>query len=191
MMKPMTDAGAGVKCSIFIGVSLDGFIARENGDIDWLVKASEAAEVDGVGDYGFQAFFDTVDALVTGRATYETVVGFKEWPYAGKKVIVLSHQTLTPPAAMADLVEFMNAPPREVVRELGARGLRHLYVDGGRTIQGFLLSGVPLEMTITRLPVLIGRGIPLFGPLERDLRLVHLETHTFPDGLVQSRYRTV
>lgn len=186
---PGPDAPDGVKCSIYIGLSLDGFIAREDGGIDWLVRASEAAAAAGIGDYGFQAFFDTVDALVTGRATYETVLGFKEWPYADKKVIVLSTKEITPPAELADRVEIMNADPREVVKKLASRGLRHLYIDGGRTIQGFLRAGVPLEMTLTFLPVLIGSGIRLFGPLDADLNLKHMETRAFPDGMVQSKYR--
>lgn len=130
-----------------------------------------------------------MDALVTGRVTYDSVLRMPEWPYAKKKVVVLSRREVIPPAHLRGQVEAMNANPREVVARMAARGFRHLYIDGGRTIQGFLRAGVPLEMTITRLPILLGAGIPLFGPLPHDVFLTHMGTRDYPGGLVQSRYR--
>ena len=174
-----------MKVSVFIGTSVDGFIAREDGAIDWLT-AFESGE-----DYGYAEFFASVDALVMGRHTYESVLTFPEWPYGDKRVVVLSSRPVEIPAHLSATVELMSAPPREVVRRLAERGFRHLYVDGGRTIQAFLRDGLIDELIITRVPILIGRGIPLFGPLPGDTGLRHLETRSFANGLVQSRYEVI
>jgi len=179
-----SDPTPSVRASVFIATSLDGFIAREDGGIDWLeVPGGDPGE-----DYGFEAFFGSVDALVMGRNTYDVVRTFGEWPYGAKPVIVLTSRPLEIPEELADRVETMFGAPAEVVRELGARGMRHLYVDGGKTIQDFLAAGLIQRMTITRIPVLIGRGIPLFGPVPHDIRLQHVETRTYANGLVQSTY---
>ncbi len=171
-----------MKTSVFIATSLDGFIAREDGGIDWLPAFGEE-------DYGYQAFFDSVDVLVMGRNTYELARGFGAWPYGDTPVVVLSHRGVEIPAELTATVECLAAPPGEVLERLAARGLRHAYIDGGKTIQGFLSEGLIHELTLTRVPVLLGRGIPLFGPLAGDVHLEHLETRSYPDGLVQSRYR--
>lgn len=175
-----------VRLSVFVGTSLDGFIARANGDIDWL---SDPTKPDATEDYGYQEFFDTVDVLVTGRKTFETVLRMKDWPYTGKNVVVLSRHALNLPPRLKGRVELMNDEPAVIVRRLTARGAKHLYIDGGQTIQGFLRAGMPLDLTITRLPILLGQGIPLFGSFNQDIILQHICTKTFPDGLVQSRYR--
>ena len=172
------------KTSVFVGVSLDGFIARKNGDLDWLPDNGQGGE-----DYGYQQFFASVDALVMGRKSFEKVLTFAEWPYGRKKVIVLSTRTPAVPPELSDRVTTMNASPREVVETLTAQGARHLYIDGGNTIQRFLRAALISEITITTVPVLIGEGIPLFGQLDYDIKLKHLETRQFEDGLVQSRYQ--
>lgn len=176
-MKPRT--------SVYIATSLDGFIARKNGDVDWLEHDS------GGEDYGFHAFISTVDRLVMGRNSYEKVLSFDVgWPYA-VPVVVLS-RTLSNADIPDDLpgkVEISSATPTELVAQLGAAGAQHLYIDGGKVIQAFLREGLIDEVIISRLPVLLGEGIPLFGPLDRDIMLVHLETTAFASGLVQSRYR--
>ncbi|ACL74249.1 dihydrofolate reductase family protein [Thioalkalivibrio sulfidiphilus] len=171
-----------MRASVFIATSLDGFIAREDGGIDWLPAFGKE-------DYGYQAFFDSVDVLVMGRNTYELARGFGAWPYGDTPVVVLSHRGVEIPPDLAATVECLAAPPGEVLERLAARGLRHAYIDGGKTIQGFLSEGLIDELTLTRVPVLLGRGIPLFGPLAGDVYLEHLETRSYPDGLVQSRYR--
>jgi dihydrofolate reductase len=177
-----------ITCSVFIATSLDGFIARRNGDIDWLADpdGEDAGE-----DYGYQAFIDSVDTLVIGRNTYELVLSFNAWPYAGKRVVVLSHGAPRVPGDLSGVVEIMSGQPADVVQRLSASGARHLYVDGGRTIQGFLRAGLIQDMTITRIPILIGDGIPLFGRLDLDVRFEHVETKTYPSGFVQSKYRAV
>src|SRR5512143_223549 len=173
-----------LKVSAYIATSLDGFIARENGDIDWLPAP-------GAEDYGYKEFMDTVDVLVMGRNTFDKVQAFPEWPYGSKPVIVLSHGPVNIPERIARYVKSLSSTPHELARILSEEGVRHVYVDGGKTIQGFLDEGLIQELIITRIPILIGSGIPLFGPLKRDIRLRHIDTRQFPDGLVQSRYEVV
>jgi dihydrofolate reductase len=129
----------------------------------------------------------TVDALVIGRNTYETVLAFDSWPYGTKPVFVLSTRPLAP-APPGAVVERMSGDPAEIVAQLAARGIRHIYVDGGITIQRFLRAGLIQRLIITRVPVLLGEGIPLFGPLESDIILEHVGTQHYSSGLVQSEY---
>lgn len=170
-----------MKASVFIATSLDGFIARADGGIDWL-------PADGGEPHGYSEFYASVDAVVIGRKTFETVLGFDSWAYGKKQVIVLSRafrKLKAPPRANC---EFMAGAPGQIVARLEARGFKHLYVDGGITIQRFLEAGLIDDLTITRLPILLGSGIPLFGPLSRDVRLKHLGTKSYSGGLVTSRY---
>jgi dihydrofolate reductase len=169
-----------MKASVFIATSLDGFIARANGDIDWLPQG-------GGEEHGYEAFMATVDALVIGRKTYETVLAFDTWPYGEKPVFVLSTRALSP-APPGAVVEHMSGAPAEIVSQLAERGIRHVYVDGGITIQRFLQAGLIQRLIITRIPVLIGSGIPLFGTLPHDIGLKHVETRQYKSGLVQSEY---
>jgi dihydrofolate reductase len=172
-----------LKASVFIGTSLDGFIARANGELDFLPPG-------GGEPHGYDEFIATVDALVIGRKTYETVLSFGTWAYGEKLVFVLSTHALAP-APPGAVVERMSGAPAEIVSQLEARGIQSIYVDGGITIQRFLRAGLIQRLIITRVPVLIGAGIPLFGPLERDITLRHVGTRQFASGLVQSEYVTV
>lgn len=169
-----------MKASVFVGTSLDGFIARANGNLDFLPPG-------GGEPHGYDEFMATVDALVIGRNTFETVLAFAAWPYGDKPVFVLSTRPLapTPPGAV---VEHMSGAPTDIVSQLAARGIAHIYVDGGITIQRFLEAGLVQRLIITRVPVLIGDGIPLFGPLQRDITLTHVTTRQYASGLVQSEY---
>jgi len=177
-----------VKCSVFIATSLDGFIARKNGGLDWLpgIDGETGGE-----DYGFYEFFASIDALVMGRKTYESALTFKEWPYRGKKVIVLSSGFPKTLKVLSEDVEGTSLPPRELIQRLASSGAEHVYVDGGKTIQSFLKAGLIQEMTITTVPVLIGEGISLFGPLEHDIKLQHVSTKAYESGLVQSKYKVI
>lgn len=177
-----------VRCSVFIATSLDGFIARANGDIEWLSGDSSQGSGE---DYGYQVFFDSIDTLVMGRATFEQVLNFGEWPYRGKSVVVLSRSRGQVPEHLTGMAEIMSGEPEELLQRLAERGTRHVYVDGGATIQCFLRAGLIDEMIITRIPILIGQGLPLFGRLVKDIHLEHIETRSFKSGLVQSRYRVV
>lgn len=169
-----------MNASVFVGTSLDGFIARPDGALDFLPHG-------GGEPHGYDEFIATVDALVIGRNTFETVLAFETWPYAGKPVFVLSTRPLASTPAGA-LVERMWGPPGEIVSQLAARGVGHIYVDGGITIQRFLQAGLIDRLIITRVPVLIGVGIPLFGALQRDIPLRHIVTRQYASGLVQSEY---
>jgi dihydrofolate reductase len=169
-----------VKTSAFVGVSLDGFLARRDGAFDFLAVAEGEA-------HGYEEFIASVDAIVMGRNTYEVVLGLPDWPYAARPVFVLSTRSL-PPAPLGADVERMEASPAEVHRQLEARGFRHTYIDGGLTVQSFLRAGLIDSLTINRVPVLIGAGIPLFGPLDADLHLKHVRTRQLPSGAVQSEY---
>jgi dihydrofolate reductase len=168
-----------MKTSVFVGTSLDGFIARADGSLDFLESGGEP--------HGYEEFMATVDVLVIGRKTFETVLGFDAWPYGTRPVFVLSTRPLAPAPAGA-VVERLSGPPAEIVSTLAARGLGHAYVDGGVTIQRFLEAGQIQRLIITRVPVLIGGGIPLFGPLRADIVLQHVETRQYASGLVQSEY---
>ena len=172
-----------MKASVFVGTSLDGFIARANGALDFLPPG-------GGEPHGYDEFIATVDALVIGRKTFETVLGFDGWAYGKKPVFVLSSRPIAaaPPGAM---VERMSGTPTEIVSQLEARGIQHIYVDGGITIQQFLQAGLIQRLIITCVPVLIGTGIPLFGPLQRDISLKHIATRQYASGLVQSEYVVV
>jgi dihydrofolate reductase len=175
-----------IKASVFIATSLDGFIARANGDLDWLTNAESASTEH---DYGYQEFMDTVDTIVLGRNTFELALTFDTWPYSGKKVVVLSTRPNAIPPHLVDNVEWLSLPPQQLVERLAAQGATHLYVDGGKTIQEFLRASLIHELTITRVPILLGTGIPLFGPLNHDVRLTHIVTRQFENGFVQNKYR--
>ena len=170
---------------VYIATSLDGFIAREDGAIDWLMKQNTEGE-----DYGYDAFMDTVDGLVMGRGSYETVAGFDPWPYT-KPVIVMS-QSLTPediPDRLRGKVSLSRETPQALMQRLEAEHWRAAYIDGGLMVQSFLRAGLIDEITLTRVPVLLGSGKPLFGPLNADIDLVHTSTKSYPSGLALSTYR--
>ena len=166
--------------SVFVGMSLDGFIARLDGRFDFL-HAGEG------GPHGYEEFIATVDALLIGRGTYEVVLGMGGWFYGKKPVFVLSTRELAP-APKEAVVERIMGQPRDIAAQLDVRGIHHVYVDGGLTVQSFLEAGLIDRLIINRVPVLIGSGIPLFGPLSRDIPLRHTATRTLKGGGVQSEY---
>ncbi len=181
-----------MKISVYIATTLDGFIAREDGSLDWL-SGSDGVVEPGLEaeDFGYQKFMASVDVLVMGRNTYELVISSGYWPYADKKVIVLSTTLKKLPPKLANRVELRSGSVEVLYNELKQSGARHLYVDGGKTIQSFLKTGLVDEITITRVPVLIGQGTPLFGPLNLDIKLLHISTACFKNGFVQSRYKNL
>jgi dihydrofolate reductase len=172
-------------CHVFIATSLDGFIARQNGDIDWLESLPAGGE-----DHGYDAFMESIDGLIMGRGTYEKVLSFDDWPYR-KPAVVLSRtlQHSAVPARIAEKVRISAHAPEEIVEVVSREGWKRAYIDGGQLIQSFLRAGLVEDLVITRIPVLLGSGLPLFGPMPRDQRFRHVETTAFPSGLVQSKYR--
>lgn len=174
-----------MRASVFVGTSLDGFLARPDGAFDFLsVGDTEASP------HGFEEFLATIDAIVMGRNTYDVVLQIPTWPYGRKPLFVLSHREL-PPAPAGVAVECLSGEPREILAALESRGMGHVYVDGGATIQAFIRAGLVSHLTVTRVPVLVGRGIPLFGPVDSDVLLRHISTRALPGGAVQSEYEIV
>jgi len=165
---------------VFIAASLDGFIARKDGSIDWLAQVEREGE-----DYGYRAFFDSVDTLVIGRSTYELALGFEPWPYAGKRCVVLTNSTRAPQHGE----EFFSGSVRELRTRLASEGAERVYVDGGAVIQQFLKEELIAELTLSVIPVLLGEGVRLFGTTSKDLPLELVSARNFPSGLVQLRYR--
>ncbi len=170
-----------MKVSVFCGVSVDGFLARPNHALDFLHTGEQEP-------HGFEEFYGSVDVVVIGRKTFEVVLTFGKWFYGKKPVVVLSSRPLDFSSVKGGVVEQMSGEPAEIVAQLKSRGFKHAYVDGGITIQRFLAAGLIDRLVITRVPVLIGAGIPLFGPVPRDIGLRHVATRCYKGGLVQSEY---
>ena len=174
-----------VTTHVFIAVSLDGYIARQDGDIGWLLQRDDPTE-----DHGYAAFIADKDWIVMGRGSYEKILTFDEWPYE-RPVLVLSRQLAdTPvPVALKGKVQFSNRAPKEVIDDLATQNAHRVYIDGGQLIQSFLREGLVADIVITTIPVLLGSGKPLFGSLPHDIDLTLLSSRSFPSGLVQSYYR--
>ncbi len=170
-----------IKLSVFCGVSVDGFLARPNHKVDFLETHEHEP-------HGYEEFFSSVDVVVIGRNTYQFVVSYGKWLYGKKPVVVLSSRPIDFSWIKNGVVEQMSGEPAEIVAKLEAYGYRHAYIDGGVTIQRFLAAGLIDRMVISSVPVLIGSGMPLFGPLPHDIPLRHVATRTYPGGLVQNEY---
>jgi len=181
--------------SVFLGMSVDGFIARPDGTLSFLDGGAEPSDEgdaptpdDGEGgDFGFAEFVSSIDAVLMGRSTYEFIQPFADWPYQGKPVHVLS-TTLQPGA---DNRITVHGSFDDAVAALSGAGYRRVYVDGGRTVHAFLRAGMITDLTLSRVPVLIGTGLTPFGELAADIRLEHVRTQSFRGGMVQSSYRVV
>ena len=170
---------------VFIATSLDGFIARPDGDIGWLLQRDDPNE-----DHGYPDFIADKDLIVMGRHTYEKVLALGSWPY-DRPVLVLSAQLADAPVpeALKGKLRFADRTPRALMEELAGQGVHRIYVDGGRLVQSFLRDGLVADLVVTTVPILIGAGRPLFGPLPHDIGLTLVSSRSFPSGLVQSRYR--
>ena len=171
-----------MKTHVYIGTSLDGFIARKDGDLDWLVKF-EGREIQD----SYQEFIGKIDAIVIGRGTFEKVLTFPSWPY-DRKVFVLSTTIKELPATLKDKATVLSMKPNELLSYLSDEGISNIYVDGGKVIQAFLREDCIDEMIITKVPVLLGKGIPLFGEIDNLLSFDHIQTNVFSNGLVKSHY---
>ena len=171
-----------MKTTVYVGTSLDGFIARKDGDIDWLVKYQNKEVHE-----SYNEFINRIDAMVIGRGTYEKVLSFPEWPYK-KKVFVLSTSLKQITGTLNEKATLIAMKPAVLLNYLSDKGFSNIYVDGGKVIQSFLKEDLIDELIITRVPELIGSGIPLFGYLDNDLRFEHIKTNIYSDGLVKSHY---
>jgi len=172
-----------MKTYVFVGTSLDGFIARTNGDFKWLIPFQNEDV-----HKNYNEFIAGIDAIVIGRGTYEVVLAFPTWPY-DKKLFLLSSSIKQVPDSLKEKVTILSMSPHEVLVHLASLGYSNVYVDGGQVIQSFLREDCIDEMIITKVPILIGTGIPLFGHLDNDIQFMHLRTDTYSNGLVKSHYR--
>src|SRR5215217_4522573 len=168
---------------VYIGTSLDGFIARTSGDIDWLVKFADEHAIE-----SYNEFIASVDVIVIGRGTFDTVMEFPTWPYE-KPVFVLSRTLKDVPDHVKDRASVLNLEPADLLKYLSERGFKQAYVDGGKVIQSFLAEDLIDRLIIARVPVLLGGGVPLFGSLDADITFDHVKTMTFSNGIVRSFYQ--
>jgi len=171
---------------VFIATSLDGFVAREDHGLDWLMKQPQPADDDG----GFAEHMAEMDGLVMGAGSFRTVLGFGQWPY--EKPVVVMSQSLTDgdiPEDLRDKVRLSRLSPRDLMQDLSAQGWKRAYVDGGQLVQSFLREGLIAEMKITLIPILLGSGIRLFGPLETDVDLELIGSRQIGEAMQQVHYR--
>ena len=173
------------RISVYIATSLDGFIARRDGRVDWLGAPPAGTHE----DYGYGDFMATVDLIVMGRASFAMALAFDTWPYPGMRVLVLSTHPVPIPPQLRDTVSSDSGAPAELIGRPPMAGAKHVYMDGGITVQRFLASGLVDEITVTSVPVLLGEGRPLFGGTGGDIALEHLSTRSWSNGYVQSAYR--
>jgi dihydrofolate reductase len=166
----------------YVAASLDGFIATRGGGIDWLTPFQGAGE-----DYGYAAFYRSVDALVMGRKTYEQSLSFGKWPFSGKPCWIFSRQRVgaTPP----DVTVTAESPAR-VLADLAARGLGRVWLVGGGELAGaFRAKRLIDEWIVTVIPIVLGGGIPLFAPSAPVEHLQLEDARAYPNGLVQLHYQ--
>ncbi len=169
---------------VFIATSLDGYIADRNGGIDWLHSIPNPENL----DMGYHEFTSQIDALVMGRTTFETVLGFDiEWPYT-KRVFVLSNNLTEIPEELKGRVELVKGDLKNVLAEIHKKGFHTLYIDGGKTIQSFLNEDLIDEMTISIIPYLLGGGIQLFGELPKRLEFECVDSKIYLGKIVQNRF---
>ena len=167
---------------IFIAESLDGFIADVDGNIDWLNEIPDSGKTD-----DFSRFMDSIDVIIMGRRTFETVQSFGLWPYK-KPVIVLSRSIRKLPPEYQDKATVSSDKIKPLMEKLNNKGYRNIYIDGGKVIQNFLDMDIVDKMIITRVPIILGDGIPLFGKLKNKIKFKHTETKTLSNGLTTSTY---
>ena len=170
---------------VYVASSLDGFIATRDGGLDWLTEIPNPEE----SDYGYAEFSGGIDALVMGRKTFEKVLTFDFWPYE-KPVFVLSNTLDSVPGILIGKVEIVEGDLKQLVEALKDRGFQNLYIDGGRVIQSFLAEDLIDEMIISWIPILLRKGVPLFGKLKDSLKFSHKKTESYK-ALVQSHYTRI
>ena len=172
-----------MKTSVYIGTSLDGFIAKSDGNIDWLTQYANDEAIN-----AYEEFMNGIDAIVIGRGTFEKILRFPSWPYT-KKAFVLSATLQQLPDTLRDKATLLSMKPKELLSHLSSLNFSSIYVDGGKVIQGFLKEDLIDDLIISKVPLLIGNGIPLFGDIGADLQFKHLRTRVQSNGLVRSYYK--
>ena len=181
-----------MKCSVYIATSVDGFIAKPDGNVDWLHTAGNLEADMGTEDMGFKTFIDSVDCMIMGRKCMEVISNMnltpEQWPYGDTRILVLSSTKSAPPENLKGKVEMYAGDISSLVATLENEGFKHAYVDGGKTIQSFINLRLINEIIITKIPVLLGEGIPLFGKTFKDIKLEKASATTFPNDFIQIKY---
>lgn len=169
---------------VFIATSIDGFIADKDGGIDWLNSVPNPNN----DDMGYVNLINRIDAIVMGRTTFEMVCSFDiDWPYT-KPVFVLSTTLQSVPDKYKEHVQIVNGTLVEILEQINAKGFLKLYIDGGRTIQSFLKEDLIDELILTKIPVMLGGGIPLFAEMPKPLSLEYIKSEVFLDAITQDTY---
>ncbi len=167
---------------VYIGTSLDGFIARKDGEIDWLVQFANDEAL-----RAYKEFIDKIDAIIIGKGTFEKVLSFPTWPY-DKEVFVLSTTIRQGPYLKKEKVTVLSMKPGELLKHLSDSGFSNIYVDGGKVIQDYLKEDLIDELIISQAPIILGSGIPLFNYFDNELQFEHKQTKVQSNGLVRSYY---
>ncbi|RKF20323.1 dihydrofolate reductase [Alginatibacterium sediminis] len=182
-----------MKCSVYIAASLDGFIAKTDGSVDWLhTTGKPEADLGEHADMGFGDYMASIDCMIMGRKCMQSIAAMEltaeQWPYGDTRIIVLSNTLTSAPDSLKDKVEMYSGDLKDLITQLDKDGHKHAYVDGGNTIQAFINLQLIDEMTITQLPILIGEGIPLFAKTNQDIKLEHAQATAFANDFVQVKY---
>jgi len=181
-----------MKCSVYIATSVDGYIATADGGVDWLHTAGNL-EVDmGSEDMGFQSYMDSVDCMIIGRKCMEMISSMnitpEQWPYGDVRIVVLSNTVKKPPENLSGKIEMYSGDIQDLIIKLESSGFKHAYIDGGSTITSFINLELINEMTITKAPVLLGGGKPLFGKINKNVKLENAKASSFPNDFIQVKY---
>lgn len=182
-----------MKCSVYIATSVDGYIATKDGSVDWLHTAgNKDAEMGEHADMGFNDYISSIDCMIMGRKCMDMISSFnlssEQWPYGDIKIIVLSNTIKDAPENLKDKVEMYSGDLNDLIDSLEYKGFKHAYIDGGTTIQAFINLQLINEITITRTPLLLGEGIPLFGETFKIIKLEQAKAIAFPNNFVQVKY---
>jgi dihydrofolate reductase len=182
-----------MKCSVYIATSADGYLATPNGSVDWLSEAGDQdADMSQNPDMGFNDFIGSVDCMIMGRKCMETISGFnlepEQWPYGDIKIYVLSNSVKVAPENVNNKVKMYSGDILDLMNQLESDGYKHAYIDGGTTITSFLNHQLINEITITKAPIILGDGLPLFGKINAKIKLEKSEAITFPNDFIQIKY---
>jgi dihydrofolate reductase len=180
-----------MKCSVFIATTVDGFIATEDGNIDWLYTAGNtSADLGDQADMGFNDFINSVDCLIMGRNTMQVIAAMPSdtWAYGDRQVFVLSTSLKELPEHFKDKMSLHSGTIESLISQAESQGFKHAYVDGGKTIQSFLDLKLINEMTLTRVPIILGKGRPLFGATTQNIHLTEASSFAFANDFVQTHY---
>ncbi len=181
-----------MKCSVYIATSADGYIATPEGGVNWLHTAGNLEADMGSEDMGFQSYMDSIDCMIMGRNCMEMISSMnlthEQWPYGDMRIVVLSHTVKEPPENLHGKVQMYSGDIQELILKLESSGLKHAYIDGGSVITSFINLKLINEMTITKVPVLLGEGIPLFGKINKSIKLENAKASAFPNDFIQVKY---